>query len=158
MWLRFTQGLLGMAWEAARLVWRRPVLGILAVAIDGEGRIVMIRRRDTGTWALPGGFAEWGERLEEALVREVREETGYEVREVRRVVGIYSAPRRDPRVHSVAVLVEAVVEAGPGAWKANPAEVIEVRAFAVEALPEETGYDTRELLGDYRRGGATVLR
>jgi len=55
-----------------------------------------------GSWALPGGFVEWGETVESAVVREVKEETGLEV-DIIELVGVYSDPGRDPRGHTVTV-------------------------------------------------------
>lgn len=62
-----------------------------AVVFDSAGRLLLHRRTDNGFWALPGGTMEIGERADECIVREVREETGYDV-EVIRLVGIYSDP------------------------------------------------------------------
>ena len=155
---QIVRGSLIVGREALRLILRRPVVGALAIAVDGAGRLVLQRRRDTGTWALPGGFSEWGERIEETLAREIREETGYALREVVRVVGIYSHPRRDPRLHSIAVVVEVGVAIDEDAPPPNPAEVMEVRAFPVEELPRDLGDDTRELIADWRRRAATLLR
>jgi ADP-ribose pyrophosphatase YjhB (NUDIX family) len=62
-----------------------------AVVFDSAGRLLLQRRTDNGNWALPGGTMEIGERADECIVREVQEETGYEV-EVVRLVGIYSDP------------------------------------------------------------------
>lgn len=155
-------GLAGAAWsiarEALRLLWRRPILGILAVPLDGQGRLVLVRRADTGTWALPGGMLEWGERLEEGLSRELREESGRTLLAVTRIVGVYSDPHRDHRMHSVAVLVEARVSDGSDGPPPNPLEVREVGAFAADALPDDLAFDTRPLLEDWRRGAAAVLR
>jgi ADP-ribose pyrophosphatase YjhB (NUDIX family) len=67
------------------------VVGSSAVIADGEGRILLHRRADSGNWALPGGAMELGETLAESAIREVREETGFAVR-VDRIVGIYSDP------------------------------------------------------------------
>jgi len=82
------------------------------VAVDGllrlEGDLVAVLRRNDpfrGLPALPGGFVELGESTEEAVVREVREETGLETRVVR-FVGVYSDPARDPRGHVVSVVYE----------------------------------------------------
>ena len=63
-----------------------------AVVTDGSGRILLHRRRDNDQWALPGGVMELGESLGECVVREVREETGFDVEPVG-IVGIYSDPR-----------------------------------------------------------------
>jgi ADP-ribose pyrophosphatase YjhB (NUDIX family) len=67
------------------------VVGSSAVVADDQGRILLQRRTDSGNWALPGGAMDIGETLAESAVREVREETGFDVR-VDRIVGIYSDP------------------------------------------------------------------
>lgn len=85
---------------------RTPLLTVDAVIIGKDGRsIILVKRLNPpfkDYYALPGGFVEVGERLEEALRREVREETGLEV-EVEKVIGIYDEPDRDPRGHVVTV-------------------------------------------------------
>ena len=67
------------------------VVGTSAVITDSEGRILLHRRADSGNWALSGGAMELGETLAGCAVREVTEETGFEVR-IDRIVGIYSDP------------------------------------------------------------------
>lgn len=70
-----------------------------------DDSIVLIKRKYDpykGSWALPGGFVEWGETVESAVVREVKEETGLEV-DITELVGVYSDPERDPRGHTVTV-------------------------------------------------------
>ncbi len=79
------------------------------VIIPSERGVVLIRRGTEpfeGRWALPGGFVEVGETVEEAAYREAAEETGLAV-EVARLVGVYSDPERDPRGHNVSVAVLA---------------------------------------------------
>jgi len=144
-----------LAFQGLRLVLRRPVPAAVVVAVDGEGRYVLVRRRDSGTWGLPGGFIDYGERVEEALARELREETGYRVVSLGRVVGVYSAFDRDPRLHSLCIAVEAKVERGEAAL--NPLEISEVRAFAFDEIPGELAFDTRRILDDQRSASATVL-
>jgi len=80
-----------------------------AVTVDGlvlvDRKLVVIRRGNEpfrGMPALPGGFVELGETTLEAVVREVREETGLETR-VLRLVGVFSDPGRDPRGHTVTI-------------------------------------------------------
>jgi 8-oxo-dGTP pyrophosphatase MutT (NUDIX family) len=63
-----------------------------AVVVDDEGRILLHRRRDNDLWALPGGVMEAGESIAGTAVREVREETGYDV-EPLYVIGVYSDPK-----------------------------------------------------------------
>jgi len=62
-----------------------------AIVTDGEGRIVLVKRKDNDLWALPGGAMELGESIEQAAVREVLEETGLDV-EIDYLVGVYSNP------------------------------------------------------------------
>ena len=143
--------------DVAELVFRRPVLGAAVVAIDPEGRVVLARRRDTGTWGVPGGVMRLGEQVAETAARELREETGYTVREVTRLVGVYSSPQRDPRAHSVLVLLEARVEPPIAPIALDPLEVSEVRAFAPEELPTQLAHDGARLLADWRRGAVGVI-
>ncbi|SIO91358.1 NUDIX hydrolase [Nocardiopsis sp. JB363] len=68
------------------------VVAASAAVVDDEGRLLLQRRVDNGLWAMPGGGMEMTESLPQAAVREVREETGYEV-EVTGVVGTYTDAR-----------------------------------------------------------------
>src|SRR2546426_6130374 len=83
-----------------------------SVAVDGivlhGGKLVTVRRKNDpyrGMPALPGGFVELGETTVEAVVREVREETGLETR-VKRLVGGFSHPKRDPRGPRLSILFQ----------------------------------------------------
>lgn len=64
---------------------------VVTVAVRSEERLLLIERADDGYWTMPGGMMDVGETFAQAAVREVREETGYEV-EVTGVVGLYSDP------------------------------------------------------------------
>ena len=68
------------------------VVAASAVVTDDQGRILLQRRRDNSLWALPGGGMDMGESLPGAAVREVKEETGYDV-EITGIVGTYTDPR-----------------------------------------------------------------
>ena len=70
----------------------RRIAAAAAIVFDAQQRILLHRRTDNGKWSLPGGVLEVGETAEQGVVREVREETGYEVRVVR-LVGVYSDPQ-----------------------------------------------------------------
>src|SRR5215510_10165917 len=94
------KSVLALGKEVARHLLRRPVVAICAAAHTRDGRWLLIRRADTGTWALPGGTLEWGETLRSGIVRELEEEAGVTEVEIERVVGVFSRPDRDPRFHS----------------------------------------------------------
>ena len=137
------------------VIFRHPVTGTVAVPILPDGRIVMIRRQDTGEWGLPGGIVNWGEDIATAIRRELKEETGLNVVKIRRLVGVYSAPDRDPRIHSICVLVEAEVEGEMNI--SDTLEIAEVKAFSRENLPQgKLSHDHNRQLQDYLNGD-TVL-
>ena len=94
---------------------KTPLLTTDCVISDKTGRVLLIRRKNEpfkGAYALPGGFVEIGETLEAGCRREVAEETGLAVSQLR-LVGVYSDPRRDPRGHTVSVAFAAVLPEGP---------------------------------------------
>jgi len=120
--------------EATRLLLRRPVVGVVAVARTPSGRWLLVRRADTGGWSLPGGTVEWGETVQQALRREVLEEAGARLRTIVRTVGVFSRPDRDPRFHAVTVAVLCEVDE-PTAPPINPLEIREVASFDDDAVP-----------------------
>ena len=80
----------------------RPSL-VVDVVILARGGVVLIKRATNpykGKWAIPGGFVRFGEPVEEAAVREAREETGLGIK-LKKLIGLYSDPKRDPRGHVV---------------------------------------------------------
>jgi 8-oxo-dGTP diphosphatase len=137
--------------EVARHLLRRPVVGIAAAARTGDGRWLLVRRGDTGEWALPGGTLEWGEQLGPAIRRELIEEAGVEVLGLGSLAGVYSAPELDARFHAVTVVVHVLVSE-PKAAPMNPLEVTEVRLFADRELPEVLAFGMKRMLEDARQG------
>lgn len=131
--------------DVARHVLRRPVVGICAAGRTRDGRWLLIRRSDTGEWALPGGTLEWGETLRESVVREVAEEAGVTRCVPGRLVGIYSRPDRDPRFHAVTVVVECEVDE-PTRPPVNPLEIREVRLFRDDELPAELAFGMQDMI------------
>jgi 8-oxo-dGTP diphosphatase len=90
---------------------KTPLLAADCVVFDARGRALLIRRKYPpfeGGYALPGGFVEIGETVEEACRRELMEETGVKAGRLR-LVGVYSDPKRDPRGHTCSVVFLASV-------------------------------------------------
>jgi 8-oxo-dGTP diphosphatase len=115
------------------------------VIIPSERGVVLIRRGNDpfeGRWALPGGFVEVGETLEEAAYREAAEETGLAV-EVARLVGVYSDPERDPRGHNVSVAFLARVLSGYLVAATDASEVAVLDPSSVELA-----FDHRKIIED----------
>ena len=121
-----------------------PNLMVDVVIPSGEG-VVLIRRGSEpfeGQWALPGGFVEVGETVEQAAVREAAEETGLAV-EIAGLVGVYSDPERDPRGHNVSVAFLVRVLSGQMQASSDASEV--------EVLDPETvelAFDHRNIIAD----------
>ena len=141
------KGVVGVLHEITRHLLKRPVVGICAVAKTADGRLLLVRRADTGTWALPGGTLEWGEELAKAIPREVEEETGAEWVRLGRVTGVYSRPDRDPRFHAVTVCVTAEVRE-PVRGPKNLLEIREAHLFAPDDIPADLAMGMRDMLDD----------
>jgi 8-oxo-dGTP diphosphatase len=137
--------------EATRHVLRHPVVGAAVAARTLDGRWLLIRRRDTGGWALPGGTLEWGETLASAVKRELAEEAGVEVLGPVELFNVYSNPERDYRFHAVTVLVTTRVSE-PTRAPQNPLEITEVRLFDEASLPEVLSLGMADMLRDVRAG------
>ena len=150
--MKVPTGLWRLFREAARHLLRRPVVGVAAAARTRDGRWLLIRRGDTGDWALPGGTLEWGETLRDAVVREVREEAGARVETLGDVSGVYSRSDRDVRFHAVTIVVRAEV-AEPDAPPHNPVEIREVKLFSDDSLPPNIGMGMADMIRDARGQG-----
>ncbi len=135
----------GVLREATRHLLRRPIVGVAAVAHTQDGRLLLIRRGDTGGWALPGGTLEWGETLRTSLARELDEEAGATLTGVRRVTGVYSRPDRDWRFHGVSVVVAVEIDSSLRGPK-NLVEIREARLFCSDEVPARLDFGGEEML------------
>jgi 8-oxo-dGTP diphosphatase len=128
----------------------RPLTPAVAVDVviellDRPGRpIVLIERRGPPPgFALPGGFVDIGETVEDAARREMREETGLDVR-LMRLLGVYSDPARDPRGHTVSIVFVGTATGVPRAGD-DASSVLVTDAASTPAL----AFDHGRILGDY---------
>jgi 8-oxo-dGTP diphosphatase len=123
----------------------RPLLTVDCVVFH-EGSVVLIQRAYEpfkGWYALPGGFVEIGETVEDACRRETREETGLIVQDLR-LIGVYSDPARDPRRHtiSVAFLARADLSSLKAGDDASSAELI------ADWQHKQIAFDHKKILAD----------
>jgi 8-oxo-dGTP diphosphatase len=98
---------------------RTPALTVDCVAIDGERRLLLIRRKNpphAGKYALPGGFVDVGETVEDACRRELMEETGIKAGRLV-LIGVYSNPGRDPRRHTCSVAFLTRIARAAKGWR-----------------------------------------
>jgi 8-oxo-dGTP diphosphatase len=124
-------------------IYRNPFPTVDTVVLR-HGQVLLIRRRNPPEgWALPGGFVNYGESAETAAARELKEETGLETVTLR-LLGVYSAPGRDPRFHTLSVvyLADAVGDLQAGD------DAAEACWFPVHALPDQIAFDHRQIIAD----------
>lgn len=123
------------------------------IIIEVDGGIVLIERRNEPLgWALPGGFVDYGETLENAAIREAREETSLSISNLR-LVGCYSDPARDQRLHAI-----SSVYAATGAGEPHAADdAANLAIFPLTALPVKLCFDHAKILADYARLKSSAL-
>ncbi len=115
--------------------------------IEIGGKIVLIERKNPPYgWALPGGFVDEGETVEQAVRREMEEETTLSLEKLEQF-HVYSGPERDPRGHTVTVVFTA---RGKGELTAQD-DAKGIGLFTEATLPEEIAFDHRKILMDYFR-------
>jgi 8-oxo-dGTP diphosphatase len=146
----------GILHEITRHLLKRPVVGIAVLARAPDGRILLVRRADTGTWALPGGTLEWGEELRSTAMREVLEECGATLAKLGKITGVYSSPKRDPRFHAVTIVVRAEFD-GEVRGPKNALEIREAKLFAVGEIPRPLAMRMDDVVDDALREGEAVL-
>ena len=115
------------------------------IVIEWNGDIILIQRKNPPLgWAIPGGFVDYKETVENAAVREAKEETSLEVKIVH-LLGVYSAPDRDPRFHTI-----STVFVGTGKGQPEPADdAKEIGFFNKDTIPAKMAFDHMLILKDY---------
>ncbi len=110
-----------------------------------KGIVLIERKNEPKGLALPGGFVDVGERVEDALVREMKEETNLDV-SISRVLGIYSDPARDPRFHTASVVYVAQAEGKPKGGD----DAKEAKLYTLDTIPfDKLVFDHAKIVEDY---------
>jgi len=112
---------------------------------NGQEGIILIKRKNPPHgWALPGGFVDIGESLEEAAVREAKEETSLDIK-LKSQFHTYSDPKRDPRKHTISTVYVATAQGRPIAQD----DAQDIRIFTEEEINFPLAFDHQKILADY---------
>jgi 8-oxo-dGTP diphosphatase len=122
-----------------------PIIAVDTFIVRRDGTFVLIKRKNDpfkDHWAIPGGMVKYGEKVEDAAVREAMEETGLIVK-LERIIGVYSDPQRDPRGHIISIAFLAK-EVG-GNLKAS-SDAKQVKSFC--RIPKKIAFDHDKIIKD----------
>jgi 8-oxo-dGTP diphosphatase len=122
------------------------------ITVDGiiikDDEIILIKRKYEpykNSWALPGGYVEYNEKTEDAIIREIFEETGIKTK-INKLIGVYSDPKRDPRGHTISIIYELKIINGK--IKSGD-DASEVDFFKFDDIPEKLSFDHKKIISDY---------
>ena len=120
-----------------------PTVDII-IEVENQGIILIKRKNYPHGWALPGGFVDYEESVEQAAVREAREETSLHLESIRQF-RVYSDPKRDPRQHTISVVFIAQAQGAP-----RPGDDAEdLGIFTQKSLPQPIVFDHEKIIHDY---------
>ncbi len=133
-------------------VYKNPVPTVdVIIELGNKGEIVLIKRRNPPMGlAIPGGFVDYGERVEDAAVREAREETGLDVK-LKYLLGVYSDPERDSRLHTISTVFVASAKGKPQAGD-DAREVVVIRP---DAINKPLCFDHERIISDYIKASSS---
>lgn len=124
------------------------------VSVDGlivsDNKILLILRnagQEIGKWALIGGIVDWNETVEEAMLREVKEEIGVNIKIVK-LLGVYSDPTRDPN-NTQTIALAYLLKLHDENFKLQKEEIKDVKWYPLNELPENMAFDHRKIIEDY---------
>lgn len=125
--------------------YKNPVPTVdIIIELEGKGIVLIKRKNPPYGWAIPGGFVDYGETLEDAAVREAKEEVSLDVKLVEQL-HTYSDPSRDKRHHTITTVFIAKGDGEPIAAD----DATEVAVFNEGKLPEPLAFDHEKILKDY---------
>jgi len=134
---------------------RGLTLGVRALVIDPQGRVLLVKHSYVTGWHLPGGGVETGETIQDALARELVEEAGITALEPPVLQGLFFNSRVSRRDHVALFVIRAFrQEGGPR----NRQEIVDYGFFARDALPPDTTRGTRARLAEVFDGAAVSPR
>ena len=120
-----------------------PTVDII-IEVENKGIILINRKNFPYGWALPGGFVDYGETVEQAAIREAREETSLNLKFIKQF-HVYSDPERDPRQHTISVVF---IAHGEGTPRPND-DAKDLDIFTEESLPSPIVFDHEKIIQDY---------
>jgi len=137
-----------LSWLYHKLI--KAPIPVVDIIIEKDGRILLLHRAIypfIGKLVIPGGKVEYGETVENAAIREAKEETGLKVG-LKKLFGVYSNPKRDPRMHSIS----AVFIAKPVKGNLKSSYEGKVEWFDLDEIDlSNMGFDHSQILKDYIR-------
>lgn len=124
--------------------YRNPLPTVDIIIEINDGILLIERKNPPSGWALPGGFVDYGESLEDAAIREAREETSLEIIDLK-LLGCYSDPNRDSRMHTISTVYVATGLGNPCAAD----DAMNLAFFKLGSFPEKLCFDHDRILSDY---------
>lgn len=124
--------------------YRNPIPTVDVIIEIGNEIVLIERKNDPKGWALPGGFVDYGEKLEDAAIREAFEETSIRITDLK-LLGCYSDPARDKRQHNISIVFVAKGSGTPQAGDDASASAL----FPPGRLPQNLCFDHDRILLDY---------
>jgi ADP-ribose pyrophosphatase YjhB (NUDIX family) len=125
-------------------VYKNPIPAADVIISVGQSIVLIKRKNPPHGWALPGGFIDYGESAEHAALREAKEETSLDVEKLE-LFGVYSAPDRDPRFHTLSVVFTGWAKGAPEAGD----DAAETGLFVQDNLPSPLAFDHARILEDF---------